>query len=204
MTDLDKLTHYRIKVGGGREEAAPWQKPWPGPTVWIASEPDYEDPGIIGVTATIEDAWKIVRAKPGCPTGPIGWEQDERTGAISGAGRYWIEPEELHGGAAAIREAYGRGRDDEAAGADIRPRWEHDEMPLDLGSAQRVSLEIVTEDGITFEIELENCSSTSLKIERDSKEVPSDDMWRHWVSLETGEVDLRAHGKLVKTERRVP
>lgn len=67
---------------------------------------------------------------------------------------------------------------------------------------QRVRVEITSSDGVSYEIELENCTNSELGLERDSMEVPSDTLWRKMVGLDSGEVTLRARGKIVKAERR--
>jgi len=102
MTGMDTLTHIRGVLGVGRIPAEPWVAPWVGPTVWIVTQPDWEHVDILGVAATIEAAWAIVRAEPRCPDGAVFWEQDADSGIIiggdEGSGRpYVIEPHELRG-----------------------------------------------------------------------------------------------------------
>jgi hypothetical protein len=93
---MDTLSHVRSVPGVGHEPGKPWVKPWPGPTAWIVTEPDWEHDDIHGVAATIEAAWEIVRALPDCPDGALFWQQDERYGSVF-TDRYWIEPHELRG-----------------------------------------------------------------------------------------------------------
>lgn len=93
---MDTLTHVRCILGGGIEPAGPWAAPWPGPTAWIVTEPQWEHTDIHGVAATIEDAWAIVRALPDCPDGAIFWQQDSTSGHVF-ADRFLIEPHELRG-----------------------------------------------------------------------------------------------------------
>lgn len=75
------------------------------------------------------------------------------------------------------------------------------DLDLDGRYAARVRIEITTNDGITYAVEMENCDKADLGMERDVTEVPSDTMWRTMVGMESGEIKLTAHGKIVKAER---
>lgn len=76
------------------------------------------------------------------------------------------------------------------------------ELDLNPRRAARVRIEITTNDGITYEVELANCDKANLDIERDSTEDINTGLFLERFPLESGEVKLTAHGRIVKTERR--
>lgn len=76
------------------------------------------------------------------------------------------------------------------------------ELDLDGRYAARVRIEITTNDGITYEVELKNCDKSELRMEPDVTEVPSDTMSLAMVGTGSAEVRLTAHGRIVKAERR--
>lgn len=76
------------------------------------------------------------------------------------------------------------------------------QLDMDGRYAARVRIEITTNDGITYEVELENCGKADLGMERDVTDVPSDTMWRTMVDTGSAEVRLTAHGRIVKAEGR--
>lgn len=76
------------------------------------------------------------------------------------------------------------------------------ELDLNPRQAKRVRIEITTNDGIAYEVELENCDKTDLGIEWDSTEAINTGQFMERFPLESGEVKLTAHGRIVKAERR--
>lgn len=75
---------------------------------------------------------------------------------------------------------------------------------IQVNGVQRVRVEVTTEDD-TYEIELEGpLAVANLGLEMDVVEVPSSGPWVEREATGCAEVTLRAHGKLVKSERRKP
>lgn len=76
------------------------------------------------------------------------------------------------------------------------------ELGLNPRHAKRVRIEITTNDGVTYEVELENCRKADLGIEPDSTEGINTGQFMERFQLESGKVKLTAHGRIVKAERR--
>lgn len=76
------------------------------------------------------------------------------------------------------------------------------ELGMDGRCAARVRIEVTTYDGVTYEVELENCDKADLGMERDSTESINAGLFMERFPLESGQIKLTAHGRFVKTERR--
>jgi len=77
------------------------------------------------------------------------------------------------------------------------------QLDLNPQRAARVRVEVTTNDGVTYEIELENCDKTAIGIDMDvSEPFTTDGVSMQRVGLDSGQLKLTAHGRFVKTERR--
>lgn len=76
------------------------------------------------------------------------------------------------------------------------------ELGLNPRHAKRVHIEITTNDGAVYEVELENCRKADLGIERDTTEpFSTDGITVQRLGMESALVTLTAHGKIVKAVR---